>query len=53
MLPSQELSGKSPVSPSYWEGTVTYTGTMRGKQIRGAGYLEMTGYGTRMKLGTQ
>lgn len=44
LLPGQELSEKSNLAPSYWEGAVVLTGH-RGKQaLRGAGYLEMTGY---------
>ena len=29
---------------SYWEGSVRATGTRGGKEMRGRGYLEMTGY---------
>ena len=29
---------------SYWEGSVTATGTRGGSTVRGRGYLEMTGY---------
>lgn len=52
-LPSQELVSKNAVSPTYWEGAVDYNGTSQGKPIKGRGYLEMTGYGSRMKLGTR
>jgi predicted secreted hydrolase len=38
MLDSQELHTKRG-GPSYWEGAVDYTGSMKG-----VGYLEMTGY---------
>ncbi len=40
----QELFTANSVSPIYWEGAVTYTGQQADRPIRGAGYLEMTGY---------
>ena len=43
-LDDQELYTRSAVTPSYWEGAVTYSGEMDGKQAQGVGYLEMTGY---------
>ncbi len=43
-LPDQELVNKQGDAPSYWEGAVTYKGTLRGQAIQGVGYLEMTGY---------
>jgi predicted secreted hydrolase len=43
-IEDQELFTANSVSPIYWEGAVTYTGQMRNRPIRGAGYLEMTGY---------
>jgi predicted secreted hydrolase len=43
-LPEQELVAKG-AGPSYWEGAVTYTGT-----VGGVGYLEMTGYAKPMRL---
>ncbi|HEX4808578.1 MAG TPA: lipocalin-like domain-containing protein [Bryobacteraceae bacterium] len=46
-LENQELSSKNGFTPSYWEGAVEYSGTMRQTAIRGAGYLEMTGYDGR------
>lgn len=33
-----------PQPISYWEGSVVAKGTIAGKQTRGRGYLEMTGY---------
>jgi predicted secreted hydrolase len=44
-IPNQELVGENAASPTYWEGAVTYTGS-----ASGVGYLEMTGYGGRMRL---
>ena len=54
-LPSQELIGgptNGTLTPSYWEGSVTYDGTRGGAEIRGAGYLEMTGYDRPFEMGT-
>jgi predicted secreted hydrolase len=50
-LNSQELFNKNSVSPSYWEGAVTYHGQLQGKSVSGVGYLEMTGYAGVVKLG--
>ncbi len=33
------------VSFTYWEGAVNVVGTSNGKNVRGQGYVEMTGYG--------
>ncbi|OQY82261.1 MAG: hypothetical protein B6D41_18415 [Chloroflexi bacterium UTCFX4] len=33
------------VSFTYWEGAVNVQGTSNGKNVRGQGYVEMTGYG--------
>jgi predicted secreted hydrolase len=35
----QELISEDAAIPTYWEGAVTYSGS-----VTGAGYLEMTGY---------
>jgi predicted secreted hydrolase len=44
-LQDQELwTAEGGDSPDYWEGAVTYQGTLRGAPIEGVGYLEMTGY---------
>lgn len=44
-IPEQELLGEGETSPTYWEGTVVYTGSHRG-----VGYLEMTGYAKPMRF---
>jgi len=44
-LDNQELESEDATAPTYWEGTVTYTGT-----VNGAGYLEMTGYEKPVRL---
>ncbi len=41
LIPDQEMR----VSFTYWEGAVNVTGTSNGKNLRGQGYVEMTGYG--------
>ncbi len=43
-LPQQELTGKTKFAPTYWEGAMEFSGTRGNNAIRGAGYLEMTGY---------
>ena len=50
-LDNQELSTPSSPSPTYWEGAVTYNGTIHQKSIQGVGYLEMTGYAQPIRLG--
>jgi len=54
-LASQELTGGSSngtLTPSYWEGAVTYDGARKGAKIRGVGYLEMTGYDRPFEMGS-
>jgi len=43
-LAAQELTGKTKLAPTYWEGAITLSGKRGAQPIRGAGYLEMTGY---------
>ena len=50
-LKSQELAGRSKLTPSYWEGAIAIEGTRGGASIRGVGYLEMTGYDRAMGMG--
>lgn len=50
-LKQQELYTPNSVSPGYWEGAVDYVGVAHGKQIKGEGYLEMTGYLEPLRLG--
>lgn len=50
-LKDQELWSRNSASPPYWEGAVTYRGTLRDQPIAGRGYLEMTGYGEPISLG--
>jgi predicted secreted hydrolase len=48
-LPAQELRTEG-VTFNYWEGLVDYEGTWGGEQVRGEGYLEMTGYEAPLEL---
>jgi predicted secreted hydrolase len=43
-IDDQELFDKNAVTPTYWEGAVTYSGTAGSRAVHGVGYLEMTGY---------
>lgn len=43
-LRNQELFATDGVTPTYWEGAVTYLGQIHGHPVKGVGYLEMTGY---------
>ncbi len=48
-LAPQELTGATKFAPNYWEGAMEFSGTRANKPIRGAGYLEMTGYDHAMQ----
>ena len=50
-LASQEMTGA--FGPSYWEGAIDVQGRRAGNELRGSGYLEMTGYaqGSRPNFG--
>jgi predicted secreted hydrolase len=50
-LKPQELSGRNPSSPNYWEGAITLAGTRGNSRVSGVGYLEMTGYDRAVILG--
>jgi predicted secreted hydrolase len=50
-LKSQELSGNTSLSPSYWEGAIRIDGTRDASAIAGVGYLEMTGYDRPVQIG--
>jgi predicted secreted hydrolase len=49
-LKNQELFSETDVSPSYWEGAVTYVGTIHSQPARGVGYVELTGYAKAMQI---
>ena len=44
-LNDQELYDLRSISASYWEGSVSVEGTIRGDLIKGKGYVELVGYG--------
>lgn len=50
-LKSQELSGSTKFTPSYWEGAITIGGHRGEAEIKGVGYLEMTGYERPLQMG--
>ncbi len=43
-LDDQELHTEQSSGISYWEGAIDVTGSVKGREVRGRGYLEMTGY---------
>ena len=49
-LAAQELTGKTKIAPSYWEGAITLEGHRGKMPLEGFGYLEMTGYDRALKL---
>ncbi len=49
-LKNQELFSSNGITPTYWEGAVTYEGHSRKQAVKGAGYLEMTGYDNSLDL---
>jgi predicted secreted hydrolase len=49
-LASQELTSRSKLAPSYWEGAITLSGNRNSQPISGVGYLELTGYSQSIKL---
>jgi predicted secreted hydrolase len=44
LLPDQELTGSNQFSANYWEGAIDVTGHSTAGEVKGVGYLEMTGY---------
>jgi predicted secreted hydrolase len=50
-LPSQEFTGGTLLAPNYWEGAIELNGYKMGSPVRGAGYLEMTGYDRPVQVG--
>ena len=49
-LTTQELTGKTSIAPSYWEGAITLRGRRGKTPLGGVGYLEMTGYDRAVKF---
>jgi len=48
-LQSQEIVPTNGRGPTYWEGAIE----AEGENVRGVGYLEMTGYAERLRLGVE
>lgn len=44
LLDQQEVHAEETVGFSYWEGLSEYVGTWGGEEVRGEGYVELTGY---------
>jgi len=42
----QELTTRKSTLVNYWEGSVRVTGKLEGKDVKGRGYVELTGYDT-------
>jgi predicted secreted hydrolase len=47
LVQDQELLTLKSTRVTYWEGAVSIEGVLRGRPIRGRGYVEMTGYDKR------
>ncbi len=47
-FPDQELITRKSSRITYWEGSVKVSGTRRGKEVAGRGYVELTGYAHTM-----
>ena len=45
LLPDQELNTSTA---TYWEGATAFTGTVQNQSVQGEGYVELTGYATRL-----
>ena len=50
LLDSQELTGNSQFTPTYWEGAIALSGRRNAQPLSGVGYLEMTGYDRPVQL---
>ena len=48
-LLDQELYNLRSISASYWEGSISVKGTIRGELVKGKGYVELVGYGKTLK----
>jgi predicted secreted hydrolase len=50
VLAEQELVTDNSTRVTYWEGSVTVSGSMQGQATEGFGYVELTGYAQRVNL---
>jgi predicted secreted hydrolase len=48
-IKDQELTTKKSTLVNYWEGSVRVKGIIEGKDVRGRGYVELTGYDAEFK----
>jgi predicted secreted hydrolase len=48
-LKDQEMQIRSPMAMTYWEGSHRVTGTYGNQSVSGRAYVELTGYGERLK----
>lgn len=48
LMAEQELSTTRSTQVTYWEGAIAVTGSAQGRPVRGQGYMELTGYATRI-----
>ena len=46
----QELITNRSTRVTYWEGAVGIKGMVRNKSVVGQGYVEMTGYASKLKI---
>jgi predicted secreted hydrolase len=46
-LADQEMTTPESTGVTYWEGSVSATGTIGGESVDGFGYAELTGYGEK------
>jgi predicted secreted hydrolase len=49
-LENQEITSRAGITPNYWEGAITVSGTRDSSSVAGIGYLEMTGYDKPLNL---
>lgn len=49
-FPAQELDTRKSTRVTYWEGAVQVQGAFKTESVEGVGYVEMTGYASRLKL---
>jgi predicted secreted hydrolase len=49
-ISDQELDTAQSTQVVYWEGSVDISGTKAGKDMKGEGYMELTGYDKAFSL---
>jgi predicted secreted hydrolase len=43
-MPDQEMRTPQSTNVTYWEGSVSVSGTIDRQRVKGQGYVELTGY---------